>query len=903
MSIVGPTKLILLRAGKFEYAEVELVRPLHLVGPNNVGKTSLIATLQFLYVDDQRHMHFSREMDETRRYYFPDRYSYVLFECLTPTGYQVVGVQGLGPLKQYGFQRFAYRGNFALDDYIDDQRVPRSEEAVRARLSDRSFTLLEPRHLQAALTGIGDGRGVHLGLAPIKNRDQYGRFRRVFCNLLRLSHLSQEELKRFLFDIYHADFQQRVIDLEQGGYASQYERVRKGAKELQDLQSIAEDGRRLLGLAGVRAELRRDLPGLWRSLREAYAREESAALQRQAEYEARRAVLQNEDAGSSARRQELQDRIGETDRRLGVLDHELRKLEEAGVEFADYVIELEQAREARLAADAEELGLRLREAGREPPGRVRARIGQAQRDLAGQTELLGRLARVAATRLKALLGEATLEPLFRLFNPALLGLTEGAEGLEILAEELLKSGSEAVLDRIADGLYRDEALRIALAALPPPDIAGFTDPGRIAERIEELKAALERDRSALQAAEEAEELRRRKAVFESELTVVRQRLLRYGDYRRGLEQAGAWRQERDDLAGQEAAQKAELERLINRQQEISDELRTFKDALTLLEKESAELRRRLRALAPPDPDWGAGVAAEIPAGLEEMLSLYGRLSQEERGISIRVAEGLQGIEGRTYCRYRAAAEAATLQTLAEELEALQEREAAVQKLWSGLAADLRRAFKSLGQDLETLKSRVDELNRQLAKVSVSNLTRLRLLVRENAQWMQRIRTVVEAEDVPLFADPKESEKALDHLGELLRSYRRVELLDLFDLNFEVTTADGGTKLYRNLESIESNGTTITIKVLVNLMLLQGLLDERKETAIPFYLDEASSLDRDNLFAIVGQAREMGFIPVLASPEAVDAADHLYFIREQNGRVVLEPKSSLVRIVREKEGNF
>ena len=120
-----------------------------------------------------------------------------------------------------------------------------------------------------------------------------------------------------------------------------------------------------------------------------------------------------------------------------------------------------------------------------------------------------------------------------------------------------------------------------------------------------------------------------------------------------------------------------------------------------------------------------------------------------------------------------------------------------------------------------------------------------------------------------------------------------------ELNFEVTTADGGTKLYRNLESIESNGTTITIKVLVNLMLLQGLLDERKETAIPFYLDEASSLDRDNLFAIVGQAREMGFIPVLASPEAMDAADHLYFIRERNGRVVLEPKSSLVRIVREK----
>ena len=65
MNIVGPTRLVLLRAGKYDYGEVELINPLHLVGPNNIGKTSLIAVLQFLYIDDQRVMHFSRELAET----------------------------------------------------------------------------------------------------------------------------------------------------------------------------------------------------------------------------------------------------------------------------------------------------------------------------------------------------------------------------------------------------------------------------------------------------------------------------------------------------------------------------------------------------------------------------------------------------------------------------------------------------------------------------------------------------------------------------------------------------------------------------------------------------------------------------------------------------------------------
>ena len=199
MNIVGPSRMVLLRAGKYDYGEVELINPLHLVGPNNIGKTSLIAVLQFLYIDDQRNMHFSREMAETRKYYFPDQNSYLLFECLTPGGYHVVGVQGLGPIRSYEFQRFAYQGQYDPDDYLDEERRIRPREEVQHRLAVKDFRLLEPRQLRAALTGIGDNRGVNLGLVPIRQRDHYERFRAVFGNLLRLAHLRQDELKQFLW--------------------------------------------------------------------------------------------------------------------------------------------------------------------------------------------------------------------------------------------------------------------------------------------------------------------------------------------------------------------------------------------------------------------------------------------------------------------------------------------------------------------------------------------------------------------------------------------------------------------------------------------------------------------------------------------------------------------------------
>src|SRR5229473_254961 len=91
----GPRKLVLINAGRFDYAEVELGGAIQLVGPNNTGKTTLINSLQFLYLDDRRYMDFgSYSEDQTRAYYFPNQYSYILFEVLGAQGLHIIGWRG-----------------------------------------------------------------------------------------------------------------------------------------------------------------------------------------------------------------------------------------------------------------------------------------------------------------------------------------------------------------------------------------------------------------------------------------------------------------------------------------------------------------------------------------------------------------------------------------------------------------------------------------------------------------------------------------------------------------------------------------------------------------------------------------------------------------------------------------
>ena len=109
--------------------------------------------------------------------------------------------------------------------------------------------------------------------------------------------------------------------------------------------------------------------------------------------------------------------------------------------------------------------------------------------------------------------------------------------------------------------------------------------------------------------------------------------------------------------------------------------------------------------------------------LDALLELYERKFAEHGDIARRFDEELRRIEQRTYGKYLGEGEAATLANLQAEVEALDEREKAVQELWKSLAAGLQSAFKGLSWDLQTLNLRIDELNRRLGAFPILNRSR------------------------------------------------------------------------------------------------------------------------------------------------------------------------------------
>jgi len=896
MNIVGPTRLVLLRAGKYDYGEVELINPLHLVGPNNIGKTSLIAVLQFLYIDEQRNMHFSREMAETRKYYFPDQNSYILFECLTPTGYQVVGVHGLGPIRAYKFRRFAYQGLYDADDYLDADRRIRSSDEIHSRLATKEFRLLEPHQMRAALTGQGDNKGINLGLVPIRQANHYERFRAVFGNLLRLAHLRQDELKQFLLEIHRSDFRQRdgVIDLEVG--SSQYRKVCEEAESLRDLRLIVDDVRRTLNLAATRDGLRRLLPGLWQEVRATFDNTEAELDAQTRTIQASIAQLGEEECRRNEEEKKSRHEQEGVFKELGKIEGELERHEKDSDRFRNFLIDFEQGKKADLERRINKLGASLGQAEDVSVDQVRNRVSKMERELARLQLRLEQFTRNVAGHLLPLLPDGTMENIFRLINPEILGLIHGDDGLSIKDEQLLAKALTQFTSRMQHGVYEDELVRIVLGALKSSDLTAYRDANALDQQIVEHQESLGRERRILAAAENAAQTRHQKEQLHKEWEQISHLLSAYQEFQQRLPLIRQRMQEKKDCEKRKTQLTAQLDELAARKLKLVEERRQFDQQLRELGSRQKKLLQKIHDLPSPDPSWSGEPFTGETNGLDPLMELYERKYGEQTEVARRFVEELRRIEQQTYGKYVGEDEPATLSNLQAEVEALGEREKAVQELWKSLAAGMQSAFKGLNQDLETLKTRIQELNRRLGAVSISNLARLRLELREHPEWTERIRTLVEVEAMPLFFDRNLVSEAQNQLGELLKQHRRVELSDLFDLHFEVTSTDGQTRRYPHLDAIESNGTTITIKVLINLLLLKGLLRD-KEVSIPFYLDEASSLDRDNLTSIVQEARKMGFIAVLASPEAMEAADSLYFLRETDGRIVLAPDTSLLRIER------
>ena len=115
----GLVRIIMINSGQADYVEIEPHSSVHLVGDNGIGKSMILATIQFLMIDDWNRgkMKLSNGALKHKEFYFPTSKSYVIFELESLEGVRhLYVIRGKGKTNNFEIEKWAAEGCWYNED-------------------------------------------------------------------------------------------------------------------------------------------------------------------------------------------------------------------------------------------------------------------------------------------------------------------------------------------------------------------------------------------------------------------------------------------------------------------------------------------------------------------------------------------------------------------------------------------------------------------------------------------------------------------------------------------------------------------------------------------------------------------------------------------------------------------
>jgi hypothetical protein len=898
-ALAGPRKLICIHSGTCDYAEIDVSEPVQLVAANNVGKTALISTLQFLYLDEDRSLDFgSHSPTASKQFYFPKPTSYILFECDTlASGIITICLRSAGPAAGYDFERYWFRGPYDRADFLDADNLPRSFEHVKKRLSDREFLKVEDYSEYRSLLGAVDHKTKHSwGLVPLEDPKHYQRFRKTFQRLLRLRDLTQDQLKDLLADCAGLRAQDREIDLAKDSTA-QMAAIEKTRLEIKALEAAEASIRQARALYTEEVQVRSNAHQLTRKLRE------RCALWNQEYQQSINALngVADETRGALGTlrtdKQSLEKTQGENQRKLGVVDENLQAIAKGRDLYATFQPELAEVAGKNLKEHWLELDARLRVL---PTGTIED-ITEYLKGLNGQLAVVNKQiehqGKLIVTWLRTQLPSEDVNRLGALLRSDLLE--------SVLDEQVFIKDSGALINNLcllaercdARG-YEDDAVTVEF---PTGALRHAAELGQI-ERLEKRRTTLEVDIE--KARKEIETL----TSFVSLKEEAHKRETAYKAAETELNDFKAWTEECKKEARwleEKAGYESEIERL-NAALAVNEENRIkAQDTLNATAIKSTDLGRAnnfitqqiekgLPVAEGDDPGQTLSDNIELPPELKDwfrFIRSYCDSHRNGRELLLNKMANLSGVFAAASFGYDPSATIEErLDKLEAEIDALPERRRETNNQWLGVLRTSRASFTQILNGLRALQQKCQELNRHFGALEFSSIKKIDLKLYEHeAELSVYHRFRDQGGDPSLFEAPEEATKRFDALRTELERRPKLQLSNLFGLRFEVTRNDGVKNLYDKFEQVESTGTTVVLKVVLNLIVLKDLLHEGK-ARIPFHLDEVLELDHHNLANILTLSESLGFVGIFAAPEfAVGPRVFVHMVPNEAKRLIIDER--------------
>jgi hypothetical protein len=234
----------------------------------------------------------------------------------------------------------------------------------------------------------------------------------------------------------------------------------------------------------------------------------------------------------------------------------------------------------------------------------------------------------------------------------------------------------------------------------------------------------------------------------------------------------------------------------------------------------------------------------------------------------------------------------------EEIACLSDKERSIDGLLQSISTQFANPAYTLLKRYDEFKQFVyDKFNTKLATTRISNIESLKIDLIDNERILGELKQISSIQEFngQMSFDFDQSEN-LRVLNNYLDSGKKVGFDELF--NIELLLHIKGTEKRVDLANqVESDGTDRMIRLVIIMAIINRLAITDEQNKITLFIDEVATIDKQNRPELVKFCKSHNFIPIFAAPDAVEGFNKYYFIYPSKGKININEKQNAVIVER------
>lgn len=892
----GLVRIIMIKSGQADYVEIEPHSSVHLVGDNGVGKSMILATIQFLMIDDWNRgkMKLSNGALKHKEFYFPSAKSYVIFELESLEGVRhLYVIRGMGKTNNFEIEKWAAEGCWYDEgifiDNKDGESNVRPWDEIRDNLLRESSNLQKISNKQERIRLLKNWMG-WFGKSNLGED-----FSDLYLKFLKLGSIKETELKKHIISSAVPENMTTRIDISED-YSRTWREIVGERENLRVIKSLEDKLTKLItkhdDLTGRKLQLLQRWINLEKTTQKWSEDAEEGSKLLNKKKEDIDAELDSVKINRRKIETELESNKVEIIRKEESIKN-LRKTESFAENF-----DLEKSTNKRndLQKEFDSLSSKIGAIENLTEEIIQRNIKRLEKDKVK----LNRIVFKQASTLIASIKESSIDSshvvnAFRIINPDLL-YSEGSLEDETKAKTWIKSLNDSINGSTAKiyGISMEIGDPIAL------DLSLEDAKIELDECIKELNEWNEK----FSAYSDSIPFVTKRESIREEIAQIGINISKYNSWikegKNQLDESLSHYQELSNLKEELQEKKSmnlqlketldkqlkDIERRLSEFENINDTLMKYRDISNLINIDSVPKAENFDFEA----DQLVGLIGQLHADCTDYYREEHAFSTDFHKIQASLSHSISGIERVDF-----------IEEAREKISGLETLQKNVQDLWFELSNNISGTAGDLMKSLREVERKVTSINSNLRKKKITNIEEIHLDIDKNDTKVKAIIKASSGHALMNFAT-KEHQTHFREMDKLFQERPRIELIDLFNLDLYIKKP--GDPERRKIGSIDRSGSEGQITAIKShlLMILLSEVLGKERSRIPIFLDETGKLGSTNYKQILDMSAEVGIQIMTASPSPVEFAEiqHAIVGYGVDNRLRIRPKQYWSSITSEEE---